>query len=166
MSQIQFPRHQDRCPYNPIILYINQSQTNHFRQPNYLQLQGRTVEELVYTVTLTINNEEPLLLHGLPPCFPLFPCQHKWGSHSIPCSTVELKAAPCVTYASGKALELSAACCVGLQQLTPIVKSVDDKKAGVKSFTGVHNRFLSRFQQLATSKLASLCPLASIVKRE
>ncbi|XP_059638198.1 non-specific lipid-transfer protein D, cotyledon-specific isoform-like [Cornus florida] len=70
---------------------------------------------------------------------------------TIPCSTVDMEAAACVNYASGKDAKPSTACCNGLQQLAQSVKSVDDKKticrclkAGVKNLKGVQDKFLSQ----------------------
>ncbi|GFZ00946.1 hypothetical protein Acr_14g0005810 [Actinidia rufa] len=72
------------------------------------------------------------------------------GEADIPCSTVTMKAAPCVTFATGKATTPAAACCSGLQQLAQSVKSVDDKKAicrclkGSAKNLGVQDRFLTQ----------------------
>ncbi|OVA16300.1 Plant lipid transfer protein/Par allergen [Macleaya cordata] len=69
----------------------------------------------------------------------------------IQCSQVDMKAASCVLFATGKANTPAPACCAGLQQLAQSVKSVDDKKSicrclktAVKSFAGVQDKFLSQ----------------------
>lgn len=69
----------------------------------------------------------------------------------VPCGTVDIKAASCVAYATGRNPNPSPACCSGLQQLAQTVRTVEDKKAicrclkaGVRSFAGVQDRFLSR----------------------
>ncbi|XP_051126258.1 non-specific lipid-transfer protein C, cotyledon-specific isoform-like [Andrographis paniculata] len=78
-------------------------------------------------------------------------CFAHLSNAAIPCGTVDLKAASCVTFATGKDAKPSQACCSGLQQLAESVKTVDDKKAicrclkaGVKNFAGVQDRFLSK----------------------
>ncbi|RVX00478.1 Non-specific lipid-transfer protein C, cotyledon-specific isoform [Vitis vinifera] len=70
---------------------------------------------------------------------------------TVPCGTVDMKAAACVGYATGKEPKPSPACCSGLQQLAGTVKTVDDKKNicrclknGVKAFAGVQDKFLSQ----------------------
>ncbi|KAK6917061.1 Bifunctional inhibitor/plant lipid transfer protein/seed storage helical domain [Dillenia turbinata] len=78
---------------------------------------------------------------------------------AVTCGTVDMKAAPCVTYATGKAPKPSPQCCTGLQQLAGSAKSLDDKKAicrclktGVKSFQGVQDKFLSQIPQACNIK--------------
>lgn len=73
------------------------------------------------------------------------------GNADISCGTVDMKAAPCVTFAQGKSPTPAPACCSGLQQLASSVKSVNDKKAicrclkaGVKNFGGVQDKYLSK----------------------
>nr|XP_016481316.1 PREDICTED: non-specific lipid-transfer protein C, cotyledon-specific isoform-like [Nicotiana tabacum] len=70
---------------------------------------------------------------------------------AIPCGTVDMKAAACISFATGKDAIPSAPCCNGLQKLAQSVKSVDDKKAicrclkaGVMNFAGVQDKFLSQ----------------------
>ncbi|CAA0823779.1 Non-specific lipid-transfer protein 12 [Striga hermonthica] len=70
---------------------------------------------------------------------------------ALPCGTVDMKAASCISFATGKDKKPSAACCSGLQQLAQTVKTVEDKKAicrclktAVKNFSGVQDRFLSQ----------------------
>lgn len=70
---------------------------------------------------------------------------------AIPCGTVDIKAASCIGFASGKDAKPSAACCTGLKQLAQSVKTIDDKKAicrclkaGVKNLPGVQDKFLSK----------------------
>ncbi|CAK9156683.1 unnamed protein product [Ilex paraguariensis] len=79
---------------------------------------------------------------------------------AITCGTVDVKAASCVTFATGKDTKPSAACCSGLQQLTQSVKSVDDKKticrclkAGVQKFNGVQDKFLSKIPDACKIKV-------------
>ncbi|XP_059666763.1 non-specific lipid-transfer protein D, cotyledon-specific isoform-like [Cornus florida] len=79
---------------------------------------------------------------------------------TIPCSTVEMKAASCVTYATGKDAKPSPACCNGLQQLAQSVKSVNDKKTicrclkdGVKNVGGVQDKFLSQIPSVCKIKV-------------
>ncbi|KAG5515998.1 hypothetical protein RHGRI_036890 [Rhododendron griersonianum] len=69
---------------------------------------------------------------------------------AILCNTVTQKAAPCLTYATGKDKNPSAGCCTGLQQLVKSVGSVADKKqicrclqASAKNM-GIQDRFLSQ----------------------
>ncbi|KAL3739399.1 hypothetical protein ACJRO7_020766 [Eucalyptus globulus] len=70
---------------------------------------------------------------------------------TIPCNTVNAKAAPCVTFAIGKAPTVPPACCSGLLQLARSVRSVNDKKdicrcmkAGTKSIRGLQDKFLKQ----------------------
>ena len=78
----------------------------------------------------------------------------------MPCGTVDMKAAACVGYATGKEPKPSPACCSGLQQLVGTVKTVDDKKNicrclknGVKAFVGVQDRFLSQIPAVCNIKV-------------
>ncbi|KAK9267873.1 hypothetical protein L1049_010310 [Liquidambar formosana] len=79
---------------------------------------------------------------------------------AVPCGTVDAKAASCIGFATGKAPKPAPACCAGLLKLAQTVKSVDDKKAicrclkaGVKSFTGVQDRFLSKIPEACNIKV-------------
>ncbi|KAG8385171.1 hypothetical protein BUALT_Bualt03G0014200 [Buddleja alternifolia] len=79
---------------------------------------------------------------------------------AIQCGTVDMKAASCINFATGKAPKPLPACCAGLQQLAQSVKSLDDKKAicrclkaGVKNFAGVQDRFLSRIPNMCQIKV-------------
>ncbi|KAA8541174.1 hypothetical protein F0562_025219 [Nyssa sinensis] len=88
-----------------------------------------------------------------------FFCTHV-SDATVPCSTVDMKAASCVTFATGKDAKPSAACCSGLQQLAQSVKSVDDKKAicrclkaGVKNFAGVQDKLLSQIPSACKIKV-------------
>ncbi|XP_016479620.1 non-specific lipid-transfer protein C, cotyledon-specific isoform-like [Nicotiana tabacum] len=78
----------------------------------------------------------------------------------IPCGTVDMKAAACISFTTGKDAKPSAPCCSGLQQLARSVKSVDDKKdicrclkAGVTNFAGVQDKFLSQLPTACTIKV-------------
>ncbi|KAL8033843.1 hypothetical protein ABFX02_13G182800 [Erythranthe guttata] len=83
------------------------------------------------------------------------------SSNAAPtCGTVDMKAASCITFATGKDSKPSAACCAGLQQLAQSVKSVDDKKAicrclkaGIKNFAGVQDKLLSRIPSACNIKV-------------
>ena len=79
---------------------------------------------------------------------------------AVPCGTVDVKAAACVGYATGKEPKPSPACCSGLQQLAGTVKTVDDKKNicrclknGVKAFVGVQDKFLSQIPAVCNIKV-------------
>ncbi|XP_002271584.2 non-specific lipid-transfer protein D, cotyledon-specific isoform [Vitis vinifera] len=79
---------------------------------------------------------------------------------TVPCGTVDMKAAACVGYATGKQPKPSPACCSGLQQLAATVKTVDDKKNicrclknGVKAFAGVQDRLLSQIPTACNIKV-------------
>lgn len=81
----------------------------------------------------------------------LFAVAHLSNAAPVTCGMVDMKAAACVTYAQGKDAIPSPACCKNLQQLVQTVKSVNDKKAicrclkaGVKNFSGVQDKFLSK----------------------
>ncbi|KAI3466897.1 hypothetical protein Pfo_023560 [Paulownia fortunei] len=87
-------------------------------------------------------------------------CFAQLSNAAIPCGTVDLKAASCVTFATGKDPKPSAACCAGLQKLAQSVKTVDDKKeicrclkAGVKNFAGVQDKFLSKIPAACNIKV-------------
>ncbi|XP_021911699.1 non-specific lipid-transfer protein C, cotyledon-specific isoform-like [Carica papaya] len=78
---------------------------------------------------------------------------------AVPCSTVDMRAAACVGFATGKDAKPTATCCSGLQQLAQTVKTVDDKKAicrclkaGAKSL-GVQDKFLSQIPQACNIKV-------------
>ncbi|CAI9783506.1 unnamed protein product [Fraxinus pennsylvanica] len=95
-----------------------------------------------------------VLVLSLVYCFSLL------GNAAIPCGTVDMKAATCISFATGKDAKPSAACCSGLQQLVQTVKSVDDRKvicrclkAGVKNFAGVQDKFLSQIPNACKIKV-------------
>ncbi|XP_021907553.1 non-specific lipid-transfer protein C, cotyledon-specific isoform-like [Carica papaya] len=78
---------------------------------------------------------------------------------AVPCSTVDMRAAACVGFATGKDAKPTPTCCSGLQQLAQTVKTVDDKKAicrclkaGAKSL-GVQDKFLSQIPQACNIKV-------------
>ncbi|XP_010537417.1 PREDICTED: non-specific lipid-transfer protein C, cotyledon-specific isoform-like [Tarenaya hassleriana] len=72
---------------------------------------------------------------------------------AIPCGTVNMRAAPCVQYATGRAPNPGPQCCNSLKQLSQVVKTVDDKKAACRCLKasgktlGVQDRFLSKIPQ-------------------
>ncbi|XP_051128893.1 non-specific lipid-transfer protein C, cotyledon-specific isoform-like [Andrographis paniculata] len=87
-------------------------------------------------------------------------CFAQLSNAAIPCSTVDMKAASCINYATGKEATPSKPCCLGLQQLAQSVKAVDDKKAicrclkqGVKNFAGVQDRYLSKIPTACNIKV-------------
>ncbi|KDP34849.1 hypothetical protein JCGZ_09137 [Jatropha curcas] len=77
-------------------------------------------------------------------------CLANVNDAAVPCSTVDMKAAACVGFATGKDPEPSKACCSGLQQLASTVKTVDDKKAICRCLKasskslGIKDQFLSK----------------------
>ncbi|KAL2467430.1 Non-specific lipid-transfer protein 12 [Abeliophyllum distichum] len=90
----------------------------------------------------------------------LLVCIAHFSNAAIQCGTVDMKAAACISFATGKDAKPSAACCSGLQQLAQNVKSVDDKKticrclkAGVKNFAGVQDKFLSKIPDACKIKV-------------
>ncbi|KAK4488064.1 hypothetical protein RD792_003809 [Penstemon davidsonii] len=90
----------------------------------------------------------------------LVSCFSQLGNAVIPCGTVDMKAASCISFATGKDAKPSAPCCAGLQQLAQSVKTVDDKKAicsclkaAVKNFAGVQDRFLSKIPTACNIKV-------------
>ncbi|KAL2474787.1 Non-specific lipid-transfer protein 12 [Abeliophyllum distichum] len=87
-------------------------------------------------------------------------CFAHFSNAAIPCGTVDMKAAACISFATGKDAKPSTACCSGLQQLAQSVKSVDDKKAicrclkaGVKNFSGVQDKLLSQIPNACKIKV-------------
>uniref|UniRef100_A0A1S4B615 Non-specific lipid-transfer protein n=1 Tax=Nicotiana tabacum TaxID=4097 RepID=A0A1S4B615_TOBAC len=91
------------------------------------------------------------LLYSVALCLSVLFVLAQINEAAIPCDTVDMKAAACISFATGKDAKPSAPCCSGLQQLAQSVKSVDDKKAicrclkaGVKNFVGVQDKFLSQ----------------------
>ncbi|KAL3833749.1 hypothetical protein ACJIZ3_008485 [Penstemon smallii] len=71
-----------------------------------------------------------------------------------------MKAASCISFATGKDAKPSVPCCAGLKQLAQSVKTVDDKKAicnclkaAVKNFAGVQDRFLSKIPAICNIKV-------------
>ncbi|KAK4399471.1 UNVERIFIED_CONTAM: Non-specific lipid-transfer protein D, cotyledon-specific isoform [Sesamum calycinum] len=87
-------------------------------------------------------------------------CFAHLSNAAIPCGTVDMKAASCVAFATGKDPKPSPTCCSGLQQLAQSVKTVDDKKAicrclkaAVKNFAGVQDRFLSQIPAACNIKV-------------
>ncbi|GFP95921.1 non-specific lipid-transfer protein c cotyledon-specific isoform [Phtheirospermum japonicum] len=76
------------------------------------------------------------------------------------CGPVDMRAASCITFATGKVSTPPAACCSGLQELARGVKTVEDKKvicrclkSGVKNFAGVQDRFLSQIPNACKIKV-------------
>ncbi|KAL6567227.1 hypothetical protein OROGR_000895 [Orobanche gracilis] len=74
---------------------------------------------------------------------------HLSNAAAITCGAVDMKAAPCIGFATGRETKPSAGCCSGLQQLAWTVKTVYDKKAvcrclkaGVRHFSGVQDKYL------------------------
>ncbi|XP_038973444.1 non-specific lipid-transfer protein C, cotyledon-specific isoform-like [Phoenix dactylifera] len=70
---------------------------------------------------------------------------------AVNCAVVAAKAAPCLSFATGKVPRPPAACCAGLQQLAHQAVTVADRRTtchclenGVKRFPGVQDRFLSK----------------------
>ncbi|KAL1829482.1 hypothetical protein ACET3Z_007894 [Daucus carota] len=70
---------------------------------------------------------------------------------AVPCSTVTVKAAPCLNFARGVDATPSAQCCSGLTALASGAKTLDDKKAicncmknAVKNIKGVQDKYLSK----------------------
>ncbi|KAL6546274.1 hypothetical protein OROMI_021995 [Orobanche minor] len=80
---------------------------------------------------------------------------------AITCGAVDMKAAPCIRFATGKDTKPSAGCCSGLQQLAWTVKTVYDKKAvcrclkaGVRNFSGVQDKYLRQIPAACRIKLS------------
>lgn len=79
---------------------------------------------------------------------------------AIQCGTVDMKAASCIAFATGKDAKPSVPCCSGLQFLAQSVKTLDDKKAicrclkaGVKNFPGAQDKFLSKLPTACNIKV-------------
>ncbi|CAA3008462.1 non-specific lipid-transfer C, cotyledon-specific isoform-like [Olea europaea subsp. europaea] len=116
-----------------------------FEDSQYTQHQIQEMKSAVFSMVFVLS-----LLY----CFAHF------SNAAIPCGTVDMKAAACISFATGKAAKPSAACCSGLQQLAQSVKSVNDKKvicrclkAGVKNFAGVQEKFLSQIPNACKIKV-------------
>ncbi|KAL3654610.1 hypothetical protein CASFOL_001595 [Castilleja foliolosa] len=87
-------------------------------------------------------------------------CFAQLSNAAVTCGNVNMKAASCITFATGKLKTPPPACCSGLQALAQGVKTVDDKKAicrclkaGVKNFAGVQDRFLSQIPNACKIKV-------------
>ncbi|KAL5977058.1 hypothetical protein ACLOJK_021398 [Asimina triloba] len=73
------------------------------------------------------------------------------GNAAITCGDVDLKAASCVNFVTGKVSTVPPACCSGLHALVQKATTVTDRrticnclKQGVKKFTGVKDQFLAK----------------------
>lgn len=78
-------------------------------------------------------------------------CFAQMSNAAAPCGNVDMKAAACIAYVTGKAPSPAGPCCTNLQALAKTVKTVNDKKAicqclkdGVKKFTGVQDSLLGK----------------------
>ncbi|XP_058071692.1 non-specific lipid-transfer protein C, cotyledon-specific isoform-like [Magnolia sinica] len=70
---------------------------------------------------------------------------------AITCGEVDVKAASCVNFVTGKVTAVPAACCGGLQALVKKAVTVTDRRAicsclkdGIKKFPGAKDQFLGK----------------------
>nr|XP_010911106.1 non-specific lipid-transfer protein C, cotyledon-specific isoform-like [Elaeis guineensis] len=80
---------------------------------------------------------------------------------TVNCAVVAAKAAPCLSFVTGKVPGPPAACCGGLQQLARQAVTVADRRAtchclenSVKRFSGVQDRLLSQIPTACHIKLS------------
>eukprot|EP00257_Ricinus_communis_P012051 XP_002533769.2 non-specific lipid-transfer protein C, cotyledon-specific isoform [Ricinus communis] len=110
----------------------------------YNFLTSKTMKNAVFSVLLLLSF--------------LF-CLANTNEAAVPCSTVDMKAAACVGFATGKDSKPSQACCTGLQQLAQTVKTVDDKKAICRCLKasskslGIKDQFLSKIPAACNIKV-------------
>lgn len=79
---------------------------------------------------------------------------------AVSCGVVASKAAPCVSFVTGKAPKPPQACCTGLQQLAEGAATVADRRGicqclenEAKAFPGVQDRFLGQIPRICGIKV-------------